>query len=327
MSLPLPDWIRMTPGDLRTVGNNPDTGATRRRSLFVVADDFGIGPETSRGILDLARRDRISATVMLVNSPHAQHAIDAWNAAKRPLEVGWHPCLTLDRPLLPREQVASLVDRHGAFLSLGQFLLRSRIGRIDPEQVRRELHAQLARFIQLTGATPRLVNFHHHLHVFAPVDRILLQILSELNVRPYLRRVVESMDTLLRIPGGRLKRFFLAWNGRHAGATLATDGWPTNDSLAGISTPASVLDAQYLTRWLRQIRGNVVELTCHPGHRDETLIGRDCVAGDGRVEARVAEFNHLCSSQFLGACKEARLSVVRLPEILAHQPRSLGYAA
>ena len=40
-----------------------------------MADDFGIGPGTSQGILDLAAAGRlVTATVLLVNSPHRESA-------------------------------------------------------------------------------------------------------------------------------------------------------------------------------------------------------------------------------------------------------------
>jgi predicted glycoside hydrolase/deacetylase ChbG (UPF0249 family) len=300
---------------------------TRIRSLLVIADDFGIGPETSRGILDLATLGRVTGTVLLVNSPHAEHAVQAWRAAQRPLEVGWHPCLTLDRPLLPPSQVSSLIDTRGNFQSLGRFLCRAKLGRIDPVQIDKELRAQLERFIRLTGMPPRLVNFHHHLHVFRPVDRILLQILSELEPRPYLRRVTESARVLFSVPGARLKRLFLTWHGRRCGKALAVANLPTNDALAGISTPNSVLDPNYLVRWIRRVSGEVVELTCHPGHRDETLVGRDCTADDGRVEARVEEFKHLSAPSFAEACSQAGLAITKPAEILARVPRSARHAA
>ena len=61
------------------------------RQLVVVADDFGIGPETDRGILELGAAGRVTSTVLLVNSPFAEPAIAAWNRAGRPIELGWHP--------------------------------------------------------------------------------------------------------------------------------------------------------------------------------------------------------------------------------------------
>ena len=35
------------------------------------------------------------------------------------MQLGWHPCLTLDRPVLPRARVPSLVD-DGRFRPLGR---------------------------------------------------------------------------------------------------------------------------------------------------------------------------------------------------------------
>ncbi len=48
------------------------------RFLVVIADDYGIGPETSRAILELAARKVVTGTVLLVNSPHAEGAVRAW---------------------------------------------------------------------------------------------------------------------------------------------------------------------------------------------------------------------------------------------------------
>ena len=91
-----------------------------RRKLVVVADDFGIGPETDRAILELARDGLVTSTVLMVNSPHAEAAIAAWNRFGRPVELGWHPVLTCDSPILPAEQLPSLVDSEGQFRPLGQ---------------------------------------------------------------------------------------------------------------------------------------------------------------------------------------------------------------
>ena len=50
------------------------------RALLVVADDFGIGPPTTAGILHLARKGVVTASVMLVNSPYAEAAVAACTA-------------------------------------------------------------------------------------------------------------------------------------------------------------------------------------------------------------------------------------------------------
>src|SRR5262245_33072621 len=120
-------------------GRPRDGGIVKEaRYLIVTADDFGIGPATTRGILELAALGRVSATVLLVNSPYAQEAVWAWRQSGQSIELGWHPCLTLDRPLLPAALVPGLVDKEGRFFRLRQFLWRVRIGRIAPSEVRSE---------------------------------------------------------------------------------------------------------------------------------------------------------------------------------------------
>ena len=92
-----------------------------QRYLVVVADDYGIGPETSRGILELAGRGVVTGTVLLVNSPHAADAVRAWRRSGLPLEVGWHPNLVMDPPAAPPGRVRSLLGDNGCLLPLGRW--------------------------------------------------------------------------------------------------------------------------------------------------------------------------------------------------------------
>jgi predicted glycoside hydrolase/deacetylase ChbG (UPF0249 family) len=266
------------------------------RSLVVVADDFGIGPETTRGILDLAVEGPVTATVLLVTSPFAQAAVSIWNQAGRPVELGWHPCLTLDRPILSRHKVPSLVRSDGRFWSLGQFLRRVAVGRIRAADVAGEMRAQLDRFHDLVGHAPTVVNAHHHVAVFTPVRRALSELLADLNPPPFVRRVVEPRTTVVSVPGARVKRAVLGAFGRRG-----PRGFPGCDMLAGITNPPRVADEQFFTRWLTAARGETVELMCHPGYEDESLIGRD----DATIASRVHELHLLRSPDFLAAVRRA----------------------
>src|SRR5215471_4705740 len=110
------------------------------RSLVIVADDLGIGPATTHGILHLAALGKVTGTVLLVNSPHAEEAVRAWHQAggQQFVELGWHACLTLDRPILPPGRVRSLVAKDGSFLSLARFVARLVVGRVRLEEVDRK---------------------------------------------------------------------------------------------------------------------------------------------------------------------------------------------
>jgi predicted glycoside hydrolase/deacetylase ChbG (UPF0249 family) len=285
-------------------------GVEGKRYLVVTADDYGIGPETSRGILDLAAAGRITSSVLLVNSPHAEPAVRAWRQAGRPLELGWHPCLTIDAPILPAAQVPSLVAADGRFHPLSVLMRRLLLRRVNTAEVEAELAAQLRRFVELVGGPPAVVNSHHHVQIFRIVGDALRNVLGRTRPLPYLRRVRESWRTLRRVPGARAKRMFLNLLGRAESRRQANSRLPGNDWLVGVTDPPFVSDSRFLARWLAHVPGRVVELTCHPGHPDATLIGRDCKAGDGQVERRVRELELLSQSAFSDACRDAGFELI-----------------
>src|SRR5439155_6013740 len=138
----------------------------------------------------------VTASVLLVTSPHAEEAVCAWQQAGRPMELGWHPCLTLDRPLLPPEAIPSLVQTDGRFHSLAGLIGQCYLGRLSPAEVLAELRAQWQRFVALVGQPPTVVNSHHHVQVFSPIGKALHKLLREQRPIPYLRRVQEPVRTL-----------------------------------------------------------------------------------------------------------------------------------
>lgn len=283
---------------------------TANRYLIVTADDFGMGPATTEGILDLAGANLITATVLLVNSPYAADAVQAWRRAGRPVELGWHPCLTMDRPVLPARVVPSLVDSTGRFHALGAFLRRTFARRIIRAEVDAELRAQRERFVDLVGAPPIVVNAHHHVQIFSPVAESLLALLEDARPRPYLRMVQEPSRTLTRIPGARIKRLLLHYWGRRLTGLQRRIGLPGNDSLAGVTHPRALNDARFFTRWLKETPGQFVELTCHPGYLDPTLLGRDAEADAGYLERRPREWELLRHPSFREAVLDAGFELI-----------------
>jgi chitin disaccharide deacetylase len=280
------------------------------RFATIVADDYGIGPETSRGILELACEGRLTATVLIVSAPDAERAVRAWQAADPPADLGWHPNLTLDRPILAPSAVPSLVRPDGTFWTLGQFLRRVCRGQVRRSDVQAEWTAQYRHFVELVGRPPTLVNTHQHVGLFPPCDRALYQVLDAAGTRPYLRRVVEPVRTLVRVPGARLKRFVLTTLGRRAAHELSGCDW-----LAGITNPECTADGRFWSRWLEHLpRRGSVELCCHPGYLDPTLVGRDCETGDG-VTRRPREMDLLRQPGFRKAVERAGFRVVRPSEL------------
>lgn len=298
-----------------------------KRFLVVTADDFGIGPATTQGILDLARLGVVTSTTLLVNSPHAEAAVRAWRRAGAALELGWHPCVTLDRPILPARQVSSLVGGNGGFRPLGGFLARLALGRINSAELEAELQAQYNRFRDLVGRPLAMVNAHHHVQVFPPVGDVLARVLHQARPLPYLRRVREPWRLVAQVPGARRKRLLLSFLGRGEARRRRAQGFPGNDWLAGVTNPPYVADPDFFSRWLTYTPGKVVELCCHPGHLDETLVGRDCTTTDGMLMRRVREFHLLYQPSFKAACDRAGFRLVSGAELAVRVASGEAHAA
>jgi predicted glycoside hydrolase/deacetylase ChbG (UPF0249 family) len=292
-----------------------------------MADDYGIGPNTSQGIRDLAARGLVTGAVLLVNSPFAEESVRAWKQSTVPLELGWHACLTLDRPILPAAVVPSLVQPDGMFWPLGTFLRRLLMGQARPDQIAAEFKAQYERFRDLTGNWPTFVNGHHHVQCFAPIGSLLVELLAPQRPLPYLRRVREPWRMMRDIPGARLKRTILSALGRRIARKQETIGFPGNIWFAGITNPDCVDDPDYLVRWVSRIPGAVVELACHPGYQDDTLIGRDGKEGDGLITRRLREWELLADPRFSEAVRHAGFALTAPSQLAYSRAGRSGYAA
>lgn len=297
------------------------------RRLLVTADDFGIGPETSRGILELGETGAITSTVLLVNSPYAEQAVQQWRQSHSTLEVGWHPCLTMDRPVLSAGQVPSLVNEEGKFYSLGKFLFRLLRGYIRKAELHSELAAQYRRYVDLMGKVPVNVNGHHHVHIFGPVRHVLMELMERQYPRPYLRRVQEPWRTLWTVPGIRLKRWLMSELGRRSAREQEAAGYSGADWLLGITDPPYVEANDFFTRWIDAAPGNVVELMCHPGHDDVTLLGRDATPTNGQRERRVHEWYRLHSPKFQETVHRNGFEMFRAGELVVEKVASHRQAA
>ena len=60
-------------------------------AFALCADDYGMSPGVSRGILDCARADRISAASAMVSLPDWPRAARDWNAAMPDARSGAAP--------------------------------------------------------------------------------------------------------------------------------------------------------------------------------------------------------------------------------------------
>src|SRR5208283_3203202 len=148
-----------------------------RPRLVVTADDFGLSPGVDHGILEAYRHGIVRSTALLVNFPDVSDSVSRLRQEPG-LEVGIHLNLTAGPPVLPPENVPSLVGTNGTFHNFTKFFSQVALSMIDWDEVTLEWRAQFERGIDL-GCRFTFITSHQHVHMLPEGARICAQLAHE----------------------------------------------------------------------------------------------------------------------------------------------------
>jgi chitin disaccharide deacetylase len=207
------------------------------RRLIVNADDFGLTPGVSEGILAAHRHGIVSSTTVLVTSAIDRELVA--QARDSGLGIGLHVNLTLGRPLT---RAASLVDGEGRFIRDAR---RAAAG-ARPREVDAEIAAQVERFVEVMRTRPTHLDTHHHVGLLPPVRESVLALARRLGV------AVRSQDAMAR-------------------ARARTLGLRTPDHFFGESGPDAYWSPARTVAHLQALPDGVSEFMTHPGWFDDAL--------------------------------------------------------
>ncbi|MCA1846898.1 MAG: ChbG/HpnK family deacetylase [Actinobacteria bacterium] len=232
------------------------------RLLIVNADDYGLTPGISHGILRAHREGIVTSTSVLAIGP-AYPKVSHLLADHPELGIGVHLAVVgEDPPLLSRAEVPTLFNRRGHLSETWSgFLVRATMGRVDPRDICREFTAQLE-VVQELGLPITHLDAHQHLHLWPPMCKVVLDLARRFDI-PAVRvprfRPTSVTGVGVTVLGRRLARCA----GR-AGLLHPADA-------VGIEV-AGQLDNACLRRMLARMaaRGRPsVELTVHPGEDED----------------------------------------------------------
>lgn len=233
---------------------------TTQPVLVVNADDFGLTPGVCRGILHAHDHGIVTSTSVLVGAP----AFEAHAPSLRDsdLGVGLHLCLVgEDPPLLSAAEIPTLVERDGRLPSdWRRFLRRAALGRLDPDDISRELTTQAEKAAD-AGLRLGHLDAHQNLQLWPPVGAIAIDLARALGV-DVLR--VTSSDRWgptgigVRVLGARLRRA-----ARAAGVVVPDHaaGLDSAGHLSGTTLFAEIADLGK--------RAGHADLAVHPGLPDD----------------------------------------------------------
>jgi predicted glycoside hydrolase/deacetylase ChbG (UPF0249 family) len=266
--------------------------------IILCADDYGLSPGVSRGIIELCAADRLSATSALVTSDHWQSQAAALQQIRSTAAVGLHFNLTLGKPLIAKTSTTHL-DRTSAFLPISKLIIAALTRRLDASHIQQECSAQIAAFQQATGSLPDFIDGHQHVHALPVIRHGLLAAIREYTWphSPLIRHPANSnvsLSTRLRAPP---KQAIVDWLSSGFTSALRKSTPPHNHSFAGFSTFSG--DTDYRTELEAALAHTTNPLChlvmCHPGHVDDELRN----SGDPIIERREQEFDALMATDQL----------------------------
>ena len=256
------------------------------------ADDFGLTSGVNRAIIELHGVGLVTSTSLMARSGATEEAVRLALAAPT-LGVGCHVVLVDGEPVLPPEQIPTLVDaRTGHFPhSLNTFLTRLFTGRISAAEVEAEAGAQID-FLQKRGVRLTHIDTHKHTHVLPQVLHPVLRAARARGIRA-IRNPFEPKWSIHATPRAQWLRTVqvsaLRWLEPFCCGIIEKEGFATTrGTIAVIGT--GILDAAMLRPMLKSLPPGTWELVTHPGYNDadlECIRTRLRASRDGEREALI----------------------------------------
>lgn len=228
-------------------------------NLIITADDFGITPRISEGMMSLAQKGLVSQLSLLCNMPGTQRALEL--AKENPkIPIGLHLNLTEGDAL--SGHLTGLTSESSNFFSRKKLFLQLISGRISITQLEKEIKAQIER-MEIAGISPAYLDSHQHIHIFPKISSIIQSIASEKRIQ-------------VRSPNPSGNRPFLNIN--HLLLRLLLQLNPISKQLAANSSLSSIFDLNqskiqlqdYLSLIPQDARDTLHELMVHPYVRDHS---------------------------------------------------------
>jgi chitin disaccharide deacetylase len=216
--------------------------------LIIHADDFGLTPGVTRGILEAHAAGVVTSTSVMVGTPGWPDAAEQLRAHPS-LDVGLHFNLLVGQPL-----------------TLPALVVRALTGRIDVDQIRGECTAQLAE-LQATGVRVTHIDSHRHTHALPGVWTAVQSVAAAEGLHV---RVPSEPWRTARTPrlAAQLHR-----------AAVSASAWRPNTRRTTRFTGLTLNGADDfeagIIRTLDGLDPGITELMVHPGHVDPALAAVD----------------------------------------------------
>lgn len=265
------------------------------KHLIINADDFGLTKGINAAVIRAHKCGTLTSATLMAGGLAWQEAAEL-ALANPSLGVGVHLTLSALKPVLPPEQVPSLVNQEGCFRK--QFW---RAPLWNKDHVAKEWRAQIQRLVQ-AGLRPTHLDSHHHTHLWPGLTEIVSSLAREYGI-PAVRYISPSSFDIMGIGGWQRRIASISWR-RAQKYTLAK---PT--TVVGIEAVQG--NREGLAAYLDQLDSGVHELYCHPGSPGDVELSNI----SSLTEKRVRETDLLCTGWFKEVLAEEDIVLVSYKHI------------
>jgi len=134
------------------------------KRLIINADDLGLSYGITDAIIDTYLEGVLTSASLMVNQPTTDYAVLRLGQAPQ-LDVGIHLNLCQGRPVLPAEEVPSLVGSNGSFIPPAQLARKLALWQVSTKEIEQEFCAQIDR-MRAYGLEPSHADSHHRFHMY-----------------------------------------------------------------------------------------------------------------------------------------------------------------
>ena len=267
-------------------------GENKMKKLIVTADDYGMSKAVNDAIDAGMAAGLITTTNVMTNMPYYKEAAKLKNNPN--ISVGLHWVLACGKPVLPREEIPTLVAENGEFYPYPEFRSRLRKKQISFDDIKKELVAQYNLYFDLMGQ-PDYWNTHQNTHVDFGIYRLFVDTAVELGIhkmRSHQRIYVKGSDNSQKMP--------LLWRLAEPAKSKMLDVWQGNAHKKGIASPdglivclngSDVNKPEYVFQHIEWKDNSVGEYVIHPAtEHDSPYFGKI-------VDQRIREYQQFTSEQ------------------------------
>jgi len=238
------------------------------KRVIINADDFGVHPAITAGILRAAELGMISSTTVSANTCPQE---DLVRLKASGLACGLHLNLVEGQPLTGPQDLGPILDARGHFRGVARLASAIVFRRVAMPRLYEEVQAQAA-VLQDAGVTFHHVDSHRHAHLLPGVSDLVVRLAQETGATG-VRVSREPLNFAPHMVKATVKRLLILPFARTAARKFTDHGLQAPTAFFGIAILEPEDPARLMRRILNRLEDGTTEIALHLA--DGAVLGTD----------------------------------------------------